>query len=182
MVNIDNSINDIKRLSNKTFVKRRGSSAKEHLWHSQEWILLTLGIETRKGWDLIQLARQASLHVLHMYWCWFMVFFPIQSFISLGHTFFLHDSRDKRPKQNSSIWRHKTTFTAIRSQEPLRAVNQRDFLGALLQGFCAYWVDMYCVLYFLAFDWLRSAVLFFLNSPFLSLWRKVVFETIQINP
>ena len=52
-----------------------------------------------------------------------------------------------------------------RSQECCRrtAVSQRNFLWRVVTGTLRWLSSLHCLLYFLAFDWLRPAVLFFLN-------------------
>ena len=43
------------------------------------------------------------------------------------------------------------------------AVSQRNFFWHVVTGTLHWLASLHCLLYFLAFDWLRSAVLFFLN-------------------
>ena len=68
----------------------------------------------------------------------------------------------KWPRKEAKTKQHqnKTTFTATRSQECSPTSAKETFFGALSQGL---WASLCCLLYFLAFDWLRPAVLFFIN-------------------
>ena len=71
---------------------------------------------------------------------------------------FLLNSPDKKPKQNSS----KTTFTAARSQEcsPTNRHQPTKLCWRIVIGTLRWLASLHCLLYFLAFDWLRPAVLF----------------------
>ena len=87
--------------------------------------------------------------------------FPIQTFISFViHVPFKWPRQEAKTKQQQN----KTTFTATRSQEcsPTNRRQPRNF-WRVVTGTLRWLARLHCLLYFLGFDWLRAAVLFFLN-------------------
>ena len=95
------------------------------------------------------------------------------------HIFPLNGS-DKKPKQNIS-----KTKQHLQQQEAKSACQQtieatKTFFGMLSQGLCIDWLVCIAYCFFLAFDWLRPAVLFFLRQ-FAYFVKESPPETIQIN-
>ena len=89
--------------------------------------------------------------------------FPIQTFISLVMHFpFKWPRQEAKTKQQQN----KTTFTATLEAKSVRrqtAVSQRNFFWRVVTWTLRWLVRLHCLLYFLAFAWLRIAVLLFLN-------------------
>ena len=74
----------------------------------------------------------------------------------------------KWPRQEAKTkqQQNKTTFTATLEAKSVRrqtAVSQRNFFWRVVTWTLRWLVRLHCLLYFLAFAWLRIAVLFFLN-------------------
>ena len=88
--------------------------------------------------------------------------FPIETFISFViHIPFKWPRQEAKPKKQQN----KTTFIATRSQgcSPKNRRQPRKFFWPVITGNLHWLARFHCLLYFLAFDWLRPAVLFFLN-------------------
>ena len=82
--------------------------------------------------------------------------FPIQAFISFViHFPFKWPRQEAKTKQQQN----KTTFKGTRSQECHRSTKP----PLAKETFLRWLASLHCLLYFLAFDWLRLAFLFFLN-------------------
>ena len=70
---------------------------------------------------------------------------------------------DKKPKQNSSKTKRRSPQKDAKSVHRRTAVSQRNFFWRVVTGTLRWLARLHCLLYFLAFYWLRPAVLFFLN-------------------
>ena len=69
----------------------------------------------------------------------------------------------KKPKQNSSKTKRHSQQQEAKSVRRRTAVSKRNFFWRVVTGTLRWLASLHCLLYFLAFDWLRPAVLFFLN-------------------
>ena len=106
--------------------------------------------------------------------------FPIQTFISVVIHF---PSKWLIQEAKTKQQRNKTTFIATRSQVRRQtAVSQRNFFWRVVTGTLHWLASLHCLLYFLAFDWRRPAVLFFLTWTVCLFVKESPSETIQINP
>ena len=77
---------------------------------------------------------------------------------------FLLNGPDKKPKQNSSKTKRHSQQQQQQAKSVRRtAVSQRNFFWRVVTGTLRWLASLHCLLYFLAFDWLRPGVLFFLN-------------------
>ena len=76
---------------------------------------------------------------------------------------FLLIGPDKKPKQNSSKTKRRSQQQEAKSVRQRTVVRQRNFFWRVFTGTLRWLTSLHCLLYFLAFDWLRPAVLFFLN-------------------
>ena len=76
---------------------------------------------------------------------------------------FLLNGPDKKPKQNSSKTKRYSQQQDAKSVRRRTAVSQGIFFWRVVTGTLRWLARLHCLLYFLAFDWLRPAVLFFLN-------------------
>ena len=75
----------------------------------------------------------------------------------------LLNGSDKKPKQNSSKTIRHSQQQEAKSVRWRTAVSQRNFFWRVVTGTLRWLTSLHCLLYFLAFDWLRPAVLFLLN-------------------
>ena len=76
---------------------------------------------------------------------------------------FLLNGPDKKLKQNSSKTKRHSQQQEAKSVRRRTAVSQGNFFGRVVTGTWRWLARLHCLLYFLTFDWLRPAVLFFLN-------------------
>ena len=70
---------------------------------------------------------------------------------------------DKKPKQNSSKTKRHSQQQEAKTVRRRTAVSQRYLFWRVVTGTLRWLASLHCLLYFLAFDQLRPAVLFFLN-------------------
>ena len=75
---------------------------------------------------------------------------------------FLLNSPDKKPKQNSKTKQHSQQ-QETKSVSRWTAISQQNFFWRVVTGTLRWLASLHCLLYFLPFDWLRPAVLFFLH-------------------
>ena len=105
---------------------------------------------------------------------------------------FLLNGPDKKPKQNSSKTKRHSQQQEAKSVRRRTAVGQRNFFWRLVTGTLHWLASLHCLLYFLAFDWLRPAVLliFFLKldnlpickgKPYLKLSKLILNWTVRKN-
>ena len=76
---------------------------------------------------------------------------------------FLLNVSDKKPKRNSSKTKWHSQQQEAKSVLWRTAVSQWYIFWCIITGTLRWLASVHCLLYFLAFDWLRPAVLFFLN-------------------
>ena len=76
---------------------------------------------------------------------------------------FLLNDPDKKPNQNSSKTKRHSQQQEAKSVRRRTAVSQRNFFWRVVRGTLRWLASLHCLLYFLTFDWLRPAALFFLN-------------------
>ena len=88
--------------------------------------------------------------------------FSNANFHHFGLTFLLNGP-DKKPKQNSSKTKQHSRQQEVKSVRRLTAVSQRDIFWRVVTGTLRWLASLHCLWYFLVFDWLRPAVLFFLK-------------------
>ena len=96
----------------------------------------------------------------------------------------------KKPKQNSSKTKRHSQQQEAKSVRRRTAVSHRNFFWHVVTGTLRWLVSLHCLLYFLAFHWLRPAVLFFLNwkvclfvkeSGYLKLSKLILNWTVRKN-
>ena len=85
------------------------------------------------------------------------------NFHQFRHTFFFWMSQTRSQNETAAKQNdiHNNKKPRVFSDEPPSAND--TFFGALSQGLCADWLVCSAYCFFLAFDWLKPAVLFFLN-------------------
>ena len=115
--------------------------------------------------------------------------FPIQTFISLVIRFpFKWPRKEARTKQQQN----KTTFTSTRSQGcyPTNCCQPMKLFWRIVTGTLHWLARLHYLLYFLAFDWLRPAVVLFLKctvcllskgKPYLKLSKLILNWTVRKN-
>ena len=109
---------------------------------------------------LVQIKDSVLVHFQgSMHWL-----FPIQNLISLViHIFPFKWCPGKKPKQNSSKTKQHSQQQEANRVRWQTAISQQNFFWLVTTGTLRWLASLHCPLYFLAFDWLRPAVLFFLN-------------------
>ena len=79
------------------------------------------------------------------------------------HIFFLNGP-DKKAKENISKTKQHSQQQEAKSVRQQTAVSQQDIFWCIVAGILRWLASLQCLLFFLVFDWLRPAVLFFLNN------------------
>ena len=90
--------------------------------------------------------------------------FQYKPFHQFGHTFpFKWPRQEAKTKQQQNKRHSRQQQQQAKSVRRRTAISQRKFFGRVVTGTLRWLARLHYLLYFLAFDWLRSAVLFFLN-------------------
>ena len=123
--------------------------------------------------------------LVHFHWrIYALIVSNTNRFISLViHFPFKWPRQEAKTKQQQNKRHSQQQQQQAKSVRRRIAISQRNFFWRVVTGTLRWLARLHYLLYFLAFDWLRSAVLFFLNwTVCLYLQRKAISETTQINP